>query len=222
MIAIAAALSRIIVWPQYRRWPVNIPASFPDNDEDEDDANADAAKETTTASKSPQFMQSTLPHASTVPSMPPSTVSTEEIDFETIRAYSPEKKTNEDNASVLKSTIDSIFAHAQEPPIPIVLCTDSRLLYECLVKLGPTNEKRLMIDIMALRQAFEIREIAEVRWIDGTTNPTDAMTKSTACNALIDTNSLDIRLHGWVERPGEPPWKASFSKPPFRPPLLRF
>ncbi|KAM4065231.1 cwf18 domain containing protein [Hirsutella rhossiliensis] len=33
-----------------------------------------------------------------------------------------------------------------------------RTLYECLVKLGTTKEKRLMIDIMALRQSYEKRD----------------------------------------------------------------
>jgi hypothetical protein len=32
----------------------------------------------------------------------------------------------------------------------IVVCTDSYLLYKCLVKLGIIKEKRLMIDIIAL------------------------------------------------------------------------
>jgi hypothetical protein len=35
--------------------------------------------------------------------------------------------------------------------IPIMIYTNSFLLYECLIKLGITQEKRLMIDIMALR-----------------------------------------------------------------------
>ena len=35
--------------------------------------------------------------------------------------------------------------------IPTVVCTDSLSLYKCIVKLGTTKEKRLMIDIMAIR-----------------------------------------------------------------------
>ena len=85
----------------------------------------------------------------------------------------------------------------------MVVYTDLFSLYECLVKLGKTNEKRLMIDVMALRQSYERREIAEVRWIDGKDNPADAMTKLNANKALeriIDTNQLDIRMEGWVDR----------------------
>ncbi|KAM4057858.1 polyprotein [Hirsutella rhossiliensis] len=90
------------------------------------------------------------------------------------------------------------------PPIPLIVCTDSFSLYECLVKLGTTKEKRLMIDIMALRQSYERREITEIRWINGADNPADAMTKASpnrALERLVDTNSLTIRIEGSVERP---------------------
>lgn len=63
------------------------------------------------------------------------------------------------------------------PYVPTVVYTDSYSLYECLVKLGTTKEKRLMIDIMALRQSYERRELFEIRWINGADNPVDAMTK---------------------------------------------
>jgi hypothetical protein len=68
-------------------------------------------------------------------------------------------------------------------------------LYECLVKLGTTQEKRLMIDIMALRQSYKWRDITEIRWIDRKDNPADAITKSTpnkALEKLIDTNQLRV------------------------------
>ncbi|KAF1974622.1 hypothetical protein BU23DRAFT_579703 [Bimuria novae-zelandiae CBS 107.79] len=48
------------------------------------------------------------------------------------------------------------------PAVPLVVYTDSYSLYECLVKLGTTKEKRLIIDIMALRQSYERREITEI------------------------------------------------------------
>jgi hypothetical protein len=87
--------------------------------------------------------------------------------------------------------------------LPLVVYTDSKSLYECLVKLGITQEKRLIVDVMCLRQAYERREIAEVKWIKGDTNPTDAITKSKPSNALkllIDTNTLQLDVEEWVER----------------------
>ncbi|OAA77119.1 hypothetical protein LEL_03942 [Akanthomyces lecanii RCEF 1005] len=89
------------------------------------------------------------------------------------------------------------------PEIPMILLTDSYSVYECLVKLGSTQEKRLMIDIMALRQLYERREAHEVRWINGEDNPADAMTKASpnrSLKKLIDDNEITVRLEGWVER----------------------
>jgi hypothetical protein len=94
-----------------------------------------------------------------------------------------------DIATAIKSTLDRIL----QINIPLILCTDSKSLYDCLVRLGTTQEKRLMIDIMCLRQAYERRLITEVKWINGEANPADAMTKSKPCAALtklIDTNQM--------------------------------
>ena len=104
-----------------------------------------------------------------------------------------------DISTAIKSTIDRILGKT----VPIVLCTDSKSLYDCLVKLGTTAEKRLMIDIMCLRQAYERREIAEVKWIKGNTNPADSMTKGKASGALkqlLDTNTVQLEVVEWVER----------------------
>ncbi|KAM4061437.1 cwf18 domain containing protein [Hirsutella rhossiliensis] len=83
-----------------------------------------------------------------------------------------------DLAFVIKQTVNTIAQRLDLKQIPLVICTDSYSLYECLVKLGTTTEKRLMIDIMALRQAYESRDIAEIRWVNGADNPADAMTKA--------------------------------------------
>jgi hypothetical protein len=105
-----------------------------------------------------------------------------------------------DIGAAIKSTIQRILQLEQ---LPLVLCTDSKSLYDCLVKLGTTQEKRLMVDLMCLRQAYERREITEVKWISGKDNPADAMTKAKPCQALktlIDTNKLDLKVTEWVER----------------------
>jgi hypothetical protein len=108
-----------------------------------------------------------------------------------------------DMAYAISSTITIITDQLQLPTIPIVVCTDSYSLYKCLVKLGTTKEKRLMIDIMAIRQSYERRELQEIRWINGLDNPANAMTKSNANKALesfVDTNKLTVRIEGWVKR----------------------
>lgn len=62
-------------------------------------------------------------------------------------------------AASVKSTVDLIL----NIDLLLVLYTDSKSLYDCLIKLGTTQEKRLMIDVMCLRQAYEHKEITEVK-----------------------------------------------------------
>ncbi|EED12273.1 hypothetical protein TSTA_003320 [Talaromyces stipitatus ATCC 10500] len=104
-----------------------------------------------------------------------------------------------DSAASIKSTITQPL-HLTKP-MPLVVFTDSKSLYECLVKLGTTQEKRLRIDLMCLRQIYEGQEIAEIKWIDGDSNPANAMTKSKPCRALqallIRTSSMSTSTDGW-------------------------
>jgi hypothetical protein len=60
-----------------------------------------------------------------------------------------------------------------------------------------------MVDLMCLRQAYERRDITEVKWISGGNNLADAITKakpSQALKTLIDTNKLNLKVIEWVER----------------------
>ena len=79
----------------------------------------------------------------------------------------------------MNSTVQMIVRQLDIPLPLIVIYTDSYLLYECLVKLRTTKEKRLMINIITLRQSYEKRELTEVRWINRQDNPVDIMTKTT-------------------------------------------
>src|SRR5450432_3640132 len=107
-----------------------------------------------------------------------------------------------DISVAIKTTLDNVL----QSSVPLVLCTDSKSLYDYLVLLGTTLEKRLMIDVMGLRQAYERRLITDIKWVDGKSNPADAMTKSKPCEALqrlIDTNRIDLNTIGWVDRTGD-------------------
>jgi hypothetical protein len=104
-----------------------------------------------------------------------------------------------DVEAIVKSTIDRML-HIS---LSLILLTDSKSLYDCLVKLDTTAEKRLMIDLMCLKQSYERREIAEIRWIDENINFADAMTKSKSCNVLIkliDINIIELKITEWIER----------------------
>ncbi|EED17240.1 hypothetical protein TSTA_022940 [Talaromyces stipitatus ATCC 10500] len=101
------------------------------------------------------------------------------------------------------STVNMITKRLGQPEMPVVVCTDSYSLYECLTKLGTTKEKRLMIDLMALRQSYERHEIDEIRWIHGDDNPADAFTKSNPNKALRDfvgSNKVTIQVEGFIKR----------------------
>jgi hypothetical protein len=56
-----------------------------------------------------------------------------------------------DMAIAIGTTIKMITDQLGFWKIPTTVCTDSYSLYECLIKIGTTKEKGLMIDIMALR-----------------------------------------------------------------------
>lgn len=108
-----------------------------------------------------------------------------------------------DAGAVIKSTTENIMSIS----LPMIIFTNSKSLYEGLVKLGSTQKKRLMIDVMCFRQSYERREIMEIKWIDGNSNPADSMTKTKPSQALqrfIDTNTIDLKETGWVERANIP------------------
>lgn len=119
-----------------------------------------------------------------------------------------------DVVATIKATATQVLRLMET--LSLVICTDSKSLYDCLVKLGSTQEKRSIIDTMALCEAFERKEINEVKWISGGSNPVDAMTKAKPCPALsnlIDSNKLDLHVEGWTERTGaqDSPLFSSFS-----------
>jgi hypothetical protein len=61
--------------------------------------------------------------------------------------------------AVIKSTIDRIL----RVNLLLILYTDLKSLYNYLVRLGTTQEKRLIINIICLRQAYKQKQITKVR-----------------------------------------------------------
>jgi hypothetical protein len=101
-------------------------------------------------------------------------------------------------------TLEIIIIRFNQPEIPLVICTNSYFIYECLVKLRTTQEKRLIIDILALRQLYERRKIVEICWIYNRDNFANALTKATANSSLkqlISTNKLVVKMKKHVEKP---------------------
>ena len=99
---------------------------------------------------------------------------------------------------VIKTTLERMLKNTS-----LILCTNSKFLYDCLVRLEITQEKRLMIDVMSLRQSYERREIIEMKWIHDHNNLVDVMIKSKTSSILrtvIDTNRINLDTTEWVKR----------------------
>jgi hypothetical protein len=100
-------------------------------------------------------------------------------------------------AIAVGTTITKIAAKFDIFTVPVVTCTNSFSLYECLIKLGTIKKKRLIIDIMVIRQTYEQQNVSDIRWIDGRNNPANAITKAgpnRALKQLINNNKLIMRL----------------------------
>ena len=81
--------------------------------------------------------------------------------------------------------------------IPLVICTDLKSLYNYLIRLSTTQEKRLMVDFIYLYQLYKYKEIAKIKQIKENTNLADFITKLKAYNALkqlINTNKVNINV----------------------------
>ena len=104
-----------------------------------------------------------------------------------------------DMALSISTTLELITRQLRLNQIPVVVCTDSFSLYECMVRLGTTKEKRLMINIIVIRESYKRQEISEIRWITGDSNLADVMTKATPNSCLqtfVSTNELSVRVEG--------------------------
>lgn len=104
-----------------------------------------------------------------------------------------------DHSSVIHVALQEFLGRR----VPLRVYTDSKSLFDSLVSLNTTTEKRLLIDLTMLRECYEYREITEVLWIPGDENPSDAMTKLRSCSALshlMKHNTLNINPKSWIER----------------------
>ncbi|EKD18032.1 hypothetical protein MBM_03804 [Drepanopeziza brunnea f. sp. 'multigermtubi' MB_m1] len=64
-----------------------------------------------------------------------------------------------DIAIVISITFIQITAQLKIFNFFVIICTNSYSLYECIVKLRTIKEKRLIIDIIAIRESYERREL---------------------------------------------------------------
>jgi hypothetical protein len=84
-----------------------------------------------------------------------------------------------DASFALKHDLESMIGN----PIPLLLLTDIRPLFDILVCAKYTTEKRLMIEIAAAREGFNGRDITKVCLIGSEHHIVDAMTKLSSNSA---------------------------------------
>lgn len=88
--------------------------------------------------------------------------------------------------------------------VKLTLATDSKSLFSLTISLAQTTEKRLLIDLNFIREAYEKRDINDIIWIPGPSNPADGLTKVSKRNStlaeLAATNMFNPAEQSWVKR----------------------
>eukprot|EP00171_Calliarthron_tuberculosum_P002814 IDg2814t1 len=104
-----------------------------------------------------------------------------------------------DSGYVIRALLSKIIGRK----VALHLLTDSRSAYHIATTLIQTKEKRLMLDVHLLREAYERREITKITWIAGQSNIADCLTKIKHNGSLLTlqkTNQCYITIEGWVDR----------------------
>ena len=68
--------------------------------------------------------------------------------------------------------------------IPISMFTDSKSLFDVIRTASYTAEKKFMIDIAAVRNAYNLQKKSDVALLEGPLNPADPLTKAKSNGSL--------------------------------------
>ena len=97
-----------------------------------------------------------------------------------------------DMAISISTTLKLITEQLKLRPIPVIICTDSFSLYECMVKLSSALRREASYDRYHGRQSYERRELSEIRCINGNSNPAATMTNT---NIALQLHDIVWRLY---------------------------
>ena len=103
----------------------------------------------------------------------------------------------DDRGFYLKYGIRCIFPKTE---IGNELLTDSKCLYDTITTLHEGRDYRLRPTVQKMRNSFDSKELDFMRWIPGTDNPADALTKRnlstyTVLNNIASTGMMCIDLN---------------------------
>jgi hypothetical protein len=105
-----------------------------------------------------------------------------------------------DSAFVIRHDLQAILGRK----VPLLLLTDSESLFYTLTRDKYTRERRLLLDIAAVRNAYKSHEISNIGLIDSVYNLADPLTKvksgvaSDALLNVIKTGKIDHPIRCWV------------------------
>ena len=125
-------------------------------------------------------------------------------------------------------TLKNDFERVYDQPLPLIMQTDLKQMFDVITRASPTTWKRLMIDVAAARDAYSKHEISNVGLVksehyvaDGLTNPGLRSALKTMLRTGIDNN----RAQNWIIRSnpatnltmtrGTTPAVTSLSEAPF-------
>ena len=88
--------------------------------------------------------------------------------------------------------------------IPLSIMTDSLSLFDVITKATVTTEKRLMMDLNAVKEAYQKHDIMIIGFIRSQFNPADALTKKMTSHILdhmLLHSKIENPIEQWIERP---------------------
>lgn len=85
-----------------------------------------------------------------------------------------------DTAYCIKRDLELLFQRR----IPLKMFTDPKRLFDVITKCSQTQERRIMIDLQTVRDAYSSQEISDVGFVRGSSNPADGMTNTGQCSDL--------------------------------------
>lgn len=103
-----------------------------------------------------------------------------------------------DAAYLIMHDIEKII----ERSIPSIKLTDSKILLRTIFGSASTDEKILICDLPAAREAYEGRDISSTGWIRSKLPSGDGKTKLSSCEGLddvIQTERLYTKIEQWIE-----------------------
>lgn len=83
------------------------------------------------------------------------------------------------------------------------MATEYRWLYELIIGLTSATDRRLLIDLTCIREAYELRELREIVWIKSRDNPNDSLTKLGEYESLkqiMTENKIKFKPSSGAER----------------------